>query len=89
MSLEDLNVQLTPIERVAPYQLKPHIMGSYYAEKLHEYPDPAPPVPTEYTPEPKGISYTFPEVVTGLLRSSIAFEVSACVVAYYVYMTYF
>ena len=87
--LEDLNVQLTPIERVAPYQLKPHIMGSYYAEKLHEYADPAPPVPTEFTPEPKGIAYTFPEVVTGLLRSSIAFEVSACVVAYYVYMTYF
>jgi len=64
-------------------------MGSYYAEKLHEYADPAPPVPTEFTPEPKGIAYTFPEVVTGLLRSSIAFEVSACVVAYYVYMTYF
>ena len=44
-TLEDLGVELKPLEDAARYQLKVHRRGRYYAESLGEF-APAPPPPT-------------------------------------------
>lgn len=43
-TLEDLNVKLTPLERVLPYLLQRYIRQSFYAESVGEFPTPKPPL---------------------------------------------
>ena len=45
-TLQDLNVKLTEIEKIAPFELGNYVRGAYYAETLGEFPRPDPPTIT-------------------------------------------
>ncbi|CAL1547103.1 unnamed protein product [Lymnaea stagnalis] len=47
-SLEDLGVNLTQLDEMAPHILRFYRMNAYYQEKMGEFADPVPPKPAEY-----------------------------------------